>query len=151
MARITIDPAFDFELPDGWTADPDEEGGVNAGRPDGPGLLHLIAFEQPGDQDLDPAEELYIFLEDQGIELEEDEIDDFELADGSELSVCEYVAEDDESDPPEAIFCIVGVATTRGSLVFSNYTCPADQIESERDAVRTLLMTLRLHPPADLT
>src|SRR5688500_16349900 len=69
--RVTIDPAFDIDVPEGWTAAADEEGGVSVSGPEGTGLLHFIAFAQPLNEDLDPAEELYVFLEDQGIELEE--------------------------------------------------------------------------------
>lgn len=148
--RVTIDPAFDIELPEGWSAAADDEGGVSATGPDGIGLLHLIAFEQPSDSDVDPAEELYVFLEDQGIELEEDEIEDLELSGGAELSFCEYVAEADEDDEDEEevagpTYWIVGVATAPGNLVFSSYTCAADAIEQEREVVRSILATLRLN------
>jgi hypothetical protein len=154
--RITIDPAFDIDLPDGWSAAPDEEGGVGVTGPDAVGLLHLMAFEQPGDEYLDPAEELYTFLEDQGIELEEDEIEDIELAGGADLSLCEYVAEEEEEaaeapsgveGPGETTYWLVGVATIPGNLVFSSYTCPADAMDREREAVRAILATLRLTPP----
>ena len=150
--RVTIDPAFDLDLPEGWSATPDEEGGISVTGPQGVGLLHLIAFEQPGGEDLDPAEELYTFLEDQGIELEEDEIEDIELADGADLSLCEYVAEEEEEDDGEpagggeTTYWMVGVATIPGSLVFSSYTCPADSMDRERTSIRDILATLRLNP-----
>ena len=51
--RIKIDPAFDLDLPNGWTAEPDEEGGIAVTGPAGIGLLHLIAFEQSGGELLD--------------------------------------------------------------------------------------------------
>lgn len=147
--RVTLDPAFDFELPEGWTAEEDEEGGVAVTRPDGVGLLHLIAFEQ--DEELDPAEELYVFLEDQGIELEEDEIEDLALPSGAALSLCEYISEgeDEDADPgaTETTYWLVAVATIPGNLVFCSYTCPSGSEEVEREAVRSLLTTLRLSPP----
>lgn len=155
--RVTIDPAFDVDLPDDWTAAPDEEGGISLSGPGEAGLLHLIAFEQPGQESLDPAEELYVFLEDQGIELEEDEIEDLSLASGAELSLCEYVSEDEDEDgaeegeepsPPETTYWMVGVATIPGNLVFASYTCPAEAMDEEREAVRGILTTLRLNPPA---
>lgn len=148
--RVTLDAAFDFELPQGWEATPDDEGGIEVTAPDAVGLLHLIAFEQTGGEALDPAEELYIFLEDQGIELEEDEIEDVELPSGAELSLCEYLSEDeDEEDQEEAeiTFWLVAVATIPGSLVFCSYTCPAGEEEAERDAVRAILSSLRLNAP----
>jgi hypothetical protein len=150
--RVTIDPAFEIVLPSGWSAEPDEEGGISVAGPDGVGLLHLIAFEQPNDEYLDPAEELYTFLEDQGIELEEDEIEDLELPGGADLSLCEYVAEEEEEaegsdERGETTYWLVGVATIPGSLVFSSYTCPADEMDRERETIREILSTLQLHPP----
>src|SRR5690606_37867602 len=146
--RVTLDPAFELELPDGWSAGPDDDGGVAVTGPDGIGLLHLIAFEQPPGELLDPAEELYIFLEDQGVELEEDKIEDLELAAGADLSLCEYLSEDeDEEDQEEAetTYWMVGVATIPGNLVFASYTCPAADADAERETVRSILSTLRLH------
>ena len=148
--RVTLDPAFEFELPDGWEAALDEEGGVEVGGPEGAGLLHLIAFVQPAGDPLDPAEELYIFLEDQGIELEEDEIEDLELPSGAELSLCEYLSEDEDEEDQEAAettYWLVAVATVPGNLVFSSYTCPAGEEDRERETVRAILTTLRLNEP----
>ena len=149
--RVTLDPRFDFEIPDGWQAEPDEEGGIQAGQADGAGLLHLIAFEQDSSDPLDPAEELYIFLEDQGIELEEDEIEDLELASGAELSFCEYLSEDEEEGETEreTTYWLVAVATAPGNLVFASYTCPAGREDDERETVRSILTTLRLASPVD--
>lgn len=147
--RVSLDPSFDFEIPDGWEAEPDEDGGVAVAREDGHGLLHLIAFEQASAEVPDPAEELYIFLEDQGIELEEDEIEDLELTSGAELSLCEYLSEDEEEDPQERemTYWLVAVATAPGNLVFANYTCPAGEEDHEREVVRGILATLRLASP----
>ena len=149
--RIKIDPAFDLDLPNGWTAEPDEEGGIAVTGHAGIGLLHLIAFEQSGGELLDPAEELYIFLEDQGVELEEDEIEDLELPSGGELSLCEYLSEDEDEEDQEGLettYWLVAVATSPGILVFVSYTCPADAVDSERESIRSILGTLRLNPPA---
>lgn len=145
--RVTLDPAFELELPDGWTAAPDEEGGIAITGPEAAGLLHVIAFEQPPGELLDPAEELYIFLEGQEIELEEDEIEDVTLAEGSDLSLCEYLSEDeDEEDQGEVenTYWLVAVATAPGNLVFANYSCAAQDAEVERETVRAILRTLRL-------
>lgn len=146
--RVTLDPTFEFEIPEGWQAEPDEEEGLQAGRVDGAGLLHLIGFEQDAGEALDPAEELYIFLEDQGIQLEEDEIEDLELESGAELSLCEYLSEDEEGEGDrETTYWLVAVATVPGNLVFASYTCPAGREDEERETVREILTTLRLASP----
>lgn len=143
--RVTIDPAFEVEIPEGWEAEPDEEGGVNLSSAAGVGLLHLIAFPQDPDEILDPGEELYIFLDEQGVELVEDEIEDVELPEGAELALCEYTAEEEDEDDPEGgTYWMVGVAAAPGKLVFCNYSCPADEADAERDAVVGILKTLRL-------
>ncbi|HEX5725043.1 MAG TPA: hypothetical protein VFX98_06230 [Longimicrobiaceae bacterium] len=141
-ARFT-DPEgrFDFVLPPGWAAEPDaEQGGVEVWDDDGPGSLHLLGFAT--DEFADPGEELYAFLEDRGVELEEDEVEDLELADGGEMSLTEYASEDEEEG--ESLFWMVGVATAPGTLVFASYFCPAGQEEREREKVRGLLVSLRV-------
>jgi hypothetical protein len=145
MTRVTIDPAFEVEIPAGWEAEGDEEGGVNLSSEAGIGLLHLIAFPQEPDEILDPGEELYIFLEEQGVELVEDEIEDMDLPDGAELALCEYTAEEEDEDDPEGgTYWMVGVAAAPGNLVFCNYSCPADEADAEREAVVGILKTLQL-------
>lgn len=142
---------FHFLIPAGWAASPDpEEGGLEVAREDGEGALHLISFPAEPDEFPDPAEELYAFLDERGVELEEDEVEDVPLDGDAELSVCEYVAEDDEADGEEAepTFWMVGVATAPGTLVFATYLCPAGAEAAERDDVRALLATLRLNPGA---
>lgn len=143
--EVEFEGAFSLSAPAEWEAEPDEEEGLNVASPDGPGLLHLLAIPQPPGEMLDPAEELYAFLEDQGIELEEDEVEDVELAGGAELAVCEYLAEAEEEDDEEsATFWMVAVATAPGTLVFASYSCPAGEEEAEREAVREILASLRL-------
>lgn len=141
-ARVTIDPAFSLALPPGWTAEADEEEGVAVYAPEGVGLLHLVAFEHPPEEVLDPAEELYAFLEEQGIEIEEDEVDDLELENGADLASCEYLAQEDEDG--ETTYWMVGVATSPGNLVFVSYSCPDGEEEVERAQVREILKSLRL-------
>jgi hypothetical protein len=143
--RVKIDPEFVVAIPRGWEAEADEEGGVDIAAPEGPGLLHLIAFPQEPGEFLDPAEELYIFLEDQGVELEEDEVEDLELAEGQDLALCEYLSEDEgEGSAERETYWMVGVATAPGNLVFCSYSCPAEQAEAERETVRSILGSLRL-------
>jgi len=143
--EVEFEDAFTLSVPAQWEAERDEEEGVNLLSPDGPGLLHLLSIPQPAGEMLDPAEELYAFLEDQGIELEEDEVEDVELAGGAELAVCEYLAEaEEEEDEERATYWMVAVATAPGSLVFASYSCPAGEEEAEREVVREVLASLRL-------
>lgn len=144
MEKVTIDPAFEVRIPAGWTAEADEEGGINLARDAGLGLLHLIAFPQDPDEIFDPGEELYVFLEDQGVELEEDEIEDVELAGGADLALCEYTSEEEDDDTEGETYWMVGVAAAPGKLVFCNYSCPAAESDTERDAVLEILKTLTL-------
>ena len=139
------DPEGRFTLvpPAGWSAAPaEEQGGLEVWREDGIGTLHLISF--PGDDDpADPAEELYAFLEEGGVELEDDEVEDVPL-DPGQLALCEYETEDE--DDGEVTYWLSGVATAPGVLVFATYVCPAGEEDAERDAVRQALATLRLAP-----
>lgn len=132
--------AFGVLVPEDWVEEDDPEGGLLLARPDGAGLLHLLSFERDEEEELDPAEELYAFLAEQEIELEEDEVEDIALPAGGALALCEYLAEDDE----ELAYFMVAVATAPGGLVFANYSCPAGEEEAEQEAVRAILQTLRL-------
>ena len=140
--RVTIDPAFSLALPEGWVAEPDEEEGVSVYAPEGAGLLHLVAFPATADEEQDPAEELYAFLEEQGIEIEEDEVEDVDLPAGGELALCEYLSEEEEED--ETTYWLVGVAMIPATLVFVSYSCPSGEEEKERAAVRSILTSLAL-------
>lgn len=142
--EVTLDPAFSVRIPKGWEAERDEEEGVSIASQDGAGLLHLVSFPHPSDEQMDPAEELYAFLEEQEIEIEEDEVEDLDLTGGAELSMCEYLVEEEEEDE-ESTYWLVGVATVPGNLVFFSYSCPAGQEEVESETVREILasMTLR--------
>ncbi len=139
----TTDPdgRFTLVVPPGWSAAPDEdEGGLEVWREDGAGTLHLVSFE--AEDFADPAEELYAFLEDRGVELEEDDVDDVALAEGGEMALAEYEAEDEEEG--DATFWLVAVATAPGALVFATYLAPAGAQEAEAALVRESLATLRL-------
>lgn len=142
------DGGFSVAVPAGWEAAPDEEdGGVEVWSEEGVGTLHLIAFETDEGDFPDPAEELYAFLEDRGVELEEDEVDDLPLAGGAEMALCEYVSEDE--DEGDALFWMVGVAAAPGTLVFATYFCPAGEEEAERETVRRALGSLRVRGAED--
>lgn len=148
-AQRVRDPDGRFTLvpPPGWSAAPDEdEGGVEVWPEEGAGTLHLISFDA-GDEFADPAEELYAFLDDRDVELEEDDVTDVALPDGGELAYAEYEAEDE--DEGDATYWLVGVAAGPGALVFATYLCPAGEHEAEAELVRAALATLRLSAAAD--
>ena len=137
--------AFSLNLPASWTAEADPEaGGTVFYDPDGVGVLHLLSFPGDPDEFPDPAEELFAFLDEQGVELQEEEIEDLQLASDAEMAYTEYVAEADEGEDDEPTFHLVGVATAPGTLVFATYTCPAGEEEQERNAIMAALQSLRL-------
>ena len=141
--RVTIDPAFSLSLPEGWVAEPDEEEGVSVYAPEGVGLLHLVAFPASEDHEPDPADELYAFLEEQGIEIEEDEVEDLDLPGGGGLALCEYLSEEDEEgEEEETTYWLVGVALGPGTLLFISYSCPSGEEEAERAAIRAILQSI---------
>jgi hypothetical protein len=134
---------FDLAVPPGWQAAPDEDGdGTEVWSEEGVGTLHLVSFEADPAEFPDPAEELYAFLEDRGVELEEDEVEDVPLENDAEMALCEFLAEDE--DEGDSLFWMVGVAALPGTLVFATYFCPAGQEEAERETVRAALQSLRL-------
>jgi len=137
------EPGFSLQLPPGWEADRDpEEEGVDLYHPEGVGELHILAFSSSADEPPDPGEELYAFLDENEVVLEEDEVEDVALEDGGELAYCEYVSEDEETG--ESDFWLIGVAALPGTLVFAHYICAAGEEERERDAVLNALRTLRV-------
>jgi hypothetical protein len=145
--RTDPENRFDLRIPEGWSAEADQDdGGLEIWDEEGPGTLHLIAFEQDADEFLDPAEELYAFLDERGVELQEDEVEDVELDGDAELALCEYTSEDEDSG--EALFWLIGVATAPGVLAFATYFCPAGAEDQEREPVRAALRSLRLHTPS---
>jgi hypothetical protein len=139
------DGSFTLVLPSGWELEPDEDdGGVIVLRADGCGILHLMPFDREPGEESDPAEELYAFLEDQEIELQEDEVEDVDLGGTGEAALCEYLAEEGE----ELIHWLVCVATAPGQLLFGSYSCPAEEkgAEAELDLARGVLTSLRFDP-----
>lgn len=136
------DGTFEVRLPSGWLAEPDpEEGGVEIWHPEGAGELSLLGFPLPPGERPDPGEELYAFLEEHDIELEEDEVEDAELSDGGELALCEYVSEDEATG--EATYSLVGVGALPGSLVFAHYICAAEEEGAELEEVQDIVRSLR--------
>lgn len=133
------DGSFELQLPAGWWYEPDEEGGLLVAKEDGVGLLHLIPFERGPGEEADPADELYAFLEDQEIELEEDEVEDVELLTGGSLALCEYLAEEGD----ELVYWMIGVATAPGQLLFASYSCPAEDQDQESESIRDLLAKVK--------
>jgi hypothetical protein len=148
MSDTARDPEgrFTVQVPAGWSAAPDEDqDGLEVWKEDGAGTLHLISFAPGGEDFPDPGVELYSFLEERGVELEEDEVEDVPLEGGAELALCEYVSEDEEEG--ESLYWMVGVGTAPGILVFATYFCTAGQEEAERDTVRAALASLRIQAP----
>jgi len=144
---VPEDGAYAVHLGPGWETEPDpEDGGVDISQEDGAGELHLLAFALPPGEFPDPGEELFAFLDENEIVLEEDDLDDVELDGAGELTLCEYISEDEETG--EADFWMVGVAVLPGALVFAHYTCAVGEEEQEREQIRAILSTLRL-PPAE--
>jgi hypothetical protein len=142
MSDTARDPEgrFTLRLPPGWQAAVDEDGdGMEVWREDGAGTLHLISFDT--DEFSDPAEELYAFLHERGVELEDDEVEDLPL-EGAELAVTEFLSEDE--DDGESLFWLVGVATAPGTLVFGTYFCPAGREGEERDTIRAALTGMQV-------
>ncbi|MQA90137.1 MAG: hypothetical protein GEU90_07870 [Gemmatimonas sp.] len=135
------DGSFDLKLPDDWDLNLDEEGGVVVAKLDGCGLLHIMPFSRDPGEDDDPADELYAFLEDQEVELQEDEVEDVELSGAGAGALCEYLAEDGEGP----IHWLVFVATAPGQLLFASYSCSTDQEGGEVEAkeAREILTSLR--------
>jgi len=129
---------FAITVPAGWEVERDGEGGVLLTAHDGQGLLHLMPFERDPSEDLDPAEELYAFLAEHEIELEEDEVEDIDLPETASLALCEYVADDED----ESVYWMVGVATSPGRLVFASYSCTAGDEEQEVEVVKRILSSL---------
>jgi hypothetical protein len=136
------DAAFTVRIPAGWQAEPNaEDGGVDIWNPEGPGELHLTSFPVPPGEQPDPGEELFAFLAESEVELEEDEVEDVVLEGGAELALCEFLSEDEESG--EIDYSLMGVAVFADRMVFAHYTCAYGDEERERERVRSLLQTLR--------
>lgn len=145
---------YEIRLPRGWMVDPAaEEDGVEIHPPTGAGVLHLLAFSYTPIGPADPADELYGFLAEQGIELAEDEVEDLPLAAGAEMALCEYISEEADADDEmedggeESTFWLVGVATGPDRLLFASYSCPAGAETADLDGVREALASLRFTHP----
>ena len=135
---------FSLIVPPGWSAEAEaEQGGVDLWGPGEHGTLHLIGLPQPPDEFPDPAEELYAFLHEQGVELQEDEVEDVELEDDAEMALCEYVADDEEAPEEPPTLWLIAVATAPGALVFGTYSAAEADAEGELGAVREILRSLR--------
>ncbi|HYJ78327.1 MAG TPA: hypothetical protein VEW03_01890 [Longimicrobiaceae bacterium] len=133
----------DLLVPPGWSSAPDDDGeGLEVWKEDGVGTLHIVSFARDADEFADPAEELWSFLEDRGVELEDDEVEDVPLEGGAEMALCEFLSEDE--DEGDSLYWMVAVATAPGALVFATYLCPAGEEAAEHDAVRQALATMRV-------
>lgn len=129
---------FEVTLPASWRSRKDGEAGLLLFDDEGEGLLHLIPFSRDPDDELDAAEELYAFLAEHEIELEEDEVEDVELAGEGLLALCAYLAEEDGEEE----YCLVGVAVAPGQILLASYSCPAGDDEAEAKIVRGILASI---------
>jgi hypothetical protein len=98
-----------------------------------------MPFDRAPDEEPDPAEELYAFLAEQDIEIEEDEVEDVDLNGTGSLAMSEYLAE----EPDEVVYWLVGVATGPGRLIFASYSCTSSERDLERQTVTELLSGVR--------
>lgn len=148
MAERALDPSgrFDIVVAPGWVTETDpDEGGLILFRPESEGNLELLSFPFTPEEDTDPADELFAFLDEEDILLLEDEVEDFALAGGTGLALCEYVSEEQQEDEgAEQLFWLVAVATGQHSLVFATYSCPAGLEDGDRGDVAQMLRSLRL-------
>lgn len=144
MLHTDPEHGYSLSLPEGWRASPDPEGdGEELFHPDGAGIVHLVPLTA-GSGGEDPADELYAFLAEQGIELEEDEVEDLEL-EGGLLSYCEFGTEEELEDggETEAVRWLIGIAAGPRGLLLITYSAPEGEDE-EIAALRAMLATLRL-------
>jgi hypothetical protein len=140
--------SFELALPADWQTENDGEGGLLLYAGEGNGLLHLMPFGREPEDEVDAADELYAFLAEHEIELQEDEVEDIDLAGGEgALALCEYEEEEDG----EEVYWLVGVAAGIGQIIFASYSCPSGQEEKESEVVREILSSLVfvLERPAD--
>jgi hypothetical protein len=142
--------SFEVTLPASWQTEKDGEGGLLLFTEEGNGLLHLMPFARdPNDQeDVDAGEELFAFLAEQEIELNEDEVEDVELA-GGVMALCEYAEEngdDEDDDGEEEVFWLVGVVVGADQIIFASYSCPLGEEEAESVLAREILGSLVLKP-----
>lgn len=144
--HVDREGGFDVAVPEGWDVETDEaDGGLEMSHPTGAGVLHLMGFEQDDEEFADPADELYAFLQERDVELQEDEVQDLPLDGDAEMSFCEFTAEDEEEEG-HPTFWLVGVATAPGRLVFATYMCADGEEDEERQTVIDTLASIRLHP-----
>jgi len=132
--------AFEVTLPASWSAEKDGEGGLLLFGDQENALLHLMPFSRDPEEETDAADELYAFLAEHEIELEEDEVEDIDLAGGALLALCEYETDEDE----EEVYWMVGVAAAAGQILFASYSCPASEAANESEIVREILASLTL-------
>lgn len=137
------DGGYDLLLPQGWEVVQGEEGDVDLHHPEGAGTLSLVHFAGEPDAEVDPADELYAFLAEQEIEIQEEEVEDVLLDGDGELAYCEYGTEGDEGEE-DAMYWLTGVAVGGGGLVFVTYTCPAGEEAEEIEVVRRMIGSLRI-------
>jgi hypothetical protein len=124
--------AFEVTLPASWSAEKDGEGGLLLFGDQENALLHLMPFSRDPEEETDAADELYAFLAEHEIELEEDEV--------ALLALCEYETDEDE----EEVYWMVGVAAAAGQILFASYSCPASEAANESEIVREILASLTL-------
>jgi len=144
MRHTHTEHGYSLTLPEGWEAAPDPDGdGEELFHPQGAGIVHLVPLAAASGEE-DPAEELYAFLAEQDVELEEDEVEDLELTGGGALSYCEFGTEEElEEGGAEQVRWLVGIALGPRGLLLITYSAPEGE-DAEVEAVRGMLATLTL-------
>ncbi len=132
---------YELSLPDHWEADEDDTP-VAFWQPDGAGALQVTAEQIPRRKESDRMDcflALRAFLSSTGHELDESSSRRFSR-DGLQGACTEYSADAAE----ENLFWRVWFVTDQETLLFLTYACREEERELEREAVDSIVDSVRL-------